>query len=76
VRWIHLAIVVVFVTATIIFAVQNLQVVTITFLGSGIRAPIALLTTGVYVLGAITGGSLFALIQRSVKGARSARIAA
>ena len=70
-RWIHLAIVVVFIAAIIIFAIQNMQVIRMAFLGYSVRAPIALLTIGVYVLGAITGGSLFALIRRSVSVARS-----
>jgi putative membrane protein len=72
VRWIHLAIVILFLAATVIFAIQNLQVVSLAFLGFSVRAPIALLTIGVYVLGAITGGSLFALMRRAMQGARSA----
>ena len=71
-RWIHLAIVILFVVAIAIFAIQNHQAVTMTFLGFSLSAPIAVLTIGVYVLGAITGSSLFALIRRSVKGARTA----
>ena len=73
-RWIHLAIIIVFVAVVIIFAAQNLDSVTIIFLSSSIRAPIALVTTAVYILGAITGSSLLALIRRSVKGARPARV--
>lgn len=70
-RWIHLAIVVLFIAAIVVFAIQNLQVVSMAFLGFSVRAPIALLAIGVYVLGAITGGSLFALIRRSMQAARS-----
>jgi lipopolysaccharide assembly protein A len=72
-RWIHLAIIIVFVAVVIIFAAQNLDSVTIIFLSSSIRAPVALVTTAVYILGAITGSSLLALIRRSVKGAQPAR---
>jgi lipopolysaccharide assembly protein A len=71
VRWIHLAIVILFIAAIVIFAIQNRQVITMAFLGFSVRAPIALLTVGVYVLGAITGGSMFALLRRSMQGARS-----
>lgn len=71
-RWIHLAIVILFAAATIIFAIQNREVVTIAFLGFAIRAPLALSIVGVYVLGAITGGSLFALLRRSVERAKPA----
>jgi putative membrane protein len=76
VRWIHLVVVVLFVAAMAIFALQNFEMVAMTFLGFSVRAPLALLTTGVYILGAITGSSLFALIRRSVQGARQARVRA
>ena len=69
-RWVNLAIVILIVAAIAIFAVQNLETVTMAFLGFSVRAPLALLATGVYVLGAITGGSLFALLRRSVARAR------
>lgn len=75
-RWIHLAIVVLFLAAIVIFSIQNLQVVTMAFLGFSVRAPVALLTIGVYLLGAITGGSLFALLRRSMQGARSVGVPA
>jgi uncharacterized integral membrane protein len=71
-RWVNLAIVILFVAVIVIFAVQNRETVTMTFLGFGVRAPLALLAIGVYVLGAITGGSLLALLRRSVAGARPA----
>ncbi len=72
-RWVHLAIVILFVAAAIIFAVQNREIATMAFLGFSIRAPLAVLIIGVYVLGAITGGSLFALLRRSVEKAKPAR---
>jgi lipopolysaccharide assembly protein A len=75
-RWVHLVIVILFAAAIVIFALQNSQAVTTTFLGFSLRVPLAVLTIGVYILGAITGGSLFALIRRSVKGARPARATA
>ena len=75
-RWVHFVVVVLFVAAIAVFAFQNSEAVTMTFLGFSLRAPIAVLTIGVYILGAITGGSLFALIRRSVQGARPARAAA
>jgi lipopolysaccharide assembly protein A len=69
-RWVHLAVIVLFGVATLIFALQNLEVVTVSLLRFDVRAPLALLTIVVYLLGAITGGSLFALLRRSYKGAR------
>jgi putative membrane protein len=72
-RWVHLTIVVLFVAAMIAFVIENREVVTMAFVGLSIRAPLALVAVGFYVLGAITGGSLFALLRRSMEGARPAR---
>ena len=69
-RWIYLAFIILFAVATIVFAVQNLETVTMSFLGSKVRAPLALLTIVVYLLGAATGGSLLALLRRSYEGSR------
>jgi putative membrane protein len=69
-RWLYLAVIILFVAAIAIFAAQNLEIVTISFLNSNIRLPLALLVTIAYVLGAATGGSLFALLRRSYQGSR------
>jgi lipopolysaccharide assembly protein A len=73
VRWLYLAIVVVFVAALIIFVVQNTASVSVSFLTWAIDWPLALVVLVVYVLGALTGGSLYAFLRRSL--ARSRRIA-
>ena len=69
-RWIHLAVIVVFVGATLIFAVQNFQTVTMAFLGFSVRMPLALLAVIIYVLGMATGGSLWTLLRRSFEASR------
>jgi len=69
-RWLHLAVICVFAAAVIIFAAQNLQIVTMSFLGFSARVPLALLAAGVYLLGTLTGGSLIALLRQSVEGAK------
>lgn len=66
-RMLHVGVVVLFALATVIFAFQNLGVVTMSFLGLSIRTPLALLAVIFYVLGALTGGSLFALVRQSVR---------
>jgi putative membrane protein len=72
VRWFYLAIVLVFVAALIIFVFQNTQSVDISFLTLGVTLPLAVLVFVVYVLGALSGGSLYALLRRSVAGSRRA----
>ena len=69
-RWIYLAVIILFAAATIVFAAQNFEIVTMTFLGFNARVPLALLVAVAYLLGAATGGSLFALLRRSYEGSR------
>ena len=69
-RWIYLAIVVVFVAALIIFVFQNTQSVDVSFLALGVTLPLAIVVLVAYVLGALSGGSLYALLRRSVGGSR------
>jgi lipopolysaccharide assembly protein A len=69
-RWIYLAVIILFAVATIIFAVQNLEVATMSFLSFTVRAPLALLTIVFYLLGAATGGGLLAFLRRSYEGSR------
>ena len=72
-RHLYLAIVILLAAATLIFALQNLAIVSIDFLWFNLRTPLAILVAATYVIGAITGGSFRALIHRSVRGARLRR---
>jgi lipopolysaccharide assembly protein A len=69
-RWIYLAVIILVAAATLIFALQNLEIVTMSFLGFNADLPLALLAGVLYLLGAATGGSLFALLRRSYEGSR------
>ena len=71
-RWLYLAIVIVFVAVVIIFAFQNTESVGVSFFALGVTLPLAVLVFVVYVLGALSGGSLYALLRRSVAGSRRA----
>jgi lipopolysaccharide assembly protein A len=73
-RWIYLAVIILVAVATIIFAPQNLEIVTMSFLGFNAHLLLALLVGVVYLLGAATGGSLFALLRRSYEGSRRSTI--
>lgn len=52
-----------------LFALQNRDVVTISFLSWSLTAPIALLTLAVYVLGMLSGWTVTALVTRSIRRA-------
>jgi lipopolysaccharide assembly protein A len=69
-RWFYIVVIVLIAAATLVFCVQNRDFVTMSFLQFSIRAPLAILAVVVYVLGAVTGGSLFALLRKSVRGAK------
>ena len=69
-RWLNIIVVALFAIATALSAIQNFEIVTLTFLGFSARAPLALLVVIIYVLGMATGGSLFALLRRSIARSR------
>jgi uncharacterized integral membrane protein len=70
-RWLHLTIVIVFIAIIVIFVFQNRELVTMSFLGLSARAPLAILAVILYALGAVTGGSVFALLWKSVRASRT-----
>jgi len=74
-RWIYLAVIILITAAAIIFALQNFEIVTMSFLGFNVRVPLALLVAVAYLLGTATGGSLFALLRRSYEGSRRSIVA-
>ena len=74
-RWFYIVVICVFAAAVIIFAAQNLEMVTMSFLGFSARVPLALLAAGVYLLGTVTGGSLLALLRQSIEGAKRRKVA-
>ncbi len=69
-RWMHLAIIIALAAATLVFALQNLQTVTVAFLGLRITAPLAILIAVIYLLGMATGGSVWALMRWAWRGTR------
>ena len=69
-RWLHTAVIMSIATATLVFAVQNLQSVTVSFLNLKVSAPLAILFALVYVLGMVKGGSAWALIRWALDGSK------
>lgn len=69
-RWIHMALVALFAVLIVIFAAENLQIVTMSFLGFSLTVPMVLQVVIVYVLGMATGSSLLALLRRAIEGVR------
>ena len=75
-RWLHISMVALLAVAFLVFAVQNLQLVTAAFLGFRFTAPLALLFVIVYLLGMATGGGAWSLVRWAWHGSRQQTTAA
>ena len=69
-RWMYVAVIAVLALVTLIFALQNLQSVTVSFLRLQLSSPLAVLIIIVYVLGMATGGSAWALVRWAWQGSK------
>jgi uncharacterized integral membrane protein len=66
-RFIQAVLLLAFLAAVGIFAVQNTQTITVKFLGEAITAPLAFLTVAVYLLGMLTGWTVISFLRRSIR---------
>lgn len=66
VRYVQAAILLIFLGAVGLFALQNMQSVTVDFATWSISAPVALLAVAVYLLGMLTGWTVVAFVRRSI----------
>jgi lipopolysaccharide assembly protein A len=69
-RWLYVVVICLLAVATLVFAIENMEVVSVDFLWFGMRLPLAVLIVVVYIIGMATGSSFWGLIRRSVRGAR------
>jgi uncharacterized integral membrane protein len=69
-RAIYILLLVLFAGFIVLFALQNLQTITVSFFSWSVTLPIAVIVAGVYVLGMASGGSVLAFLRRSLRGAR------
>lgn len=68
-RYVYMALIVLTVVILLAFKVQNLTVVTVTFLGADFSMSMSFLILGVYILGMLTGSSVYGLLRTWAKGA-------
>lgn len=68
-RYVYMALIATFVAIIVLFKFQNLETVTVTLLGASVTLRVSVLVLLIYVLGALTGGSLMALMRTWVHGA-------
>jgi putative membrane protein len=69
-RIVYLVLIVVLAAVTLLFAVQNLQTITVAFFNWSVTLPIALVIIGAYALGMATGGSLLAFLRWTLQRAK------
>jgi uncharacterized integral membrane protein len=68
-RYLQAIIFLAFVSAIGVFAVQNRDLITVSFLSWSLTQPVALLSIAVYVLGMLSGWTVVAFMRRSLRGA-------
>jgi len=69
-RFIQAVLLLAFLGAITVFALQNTQVVTVRLLNWSVSAPIALTVVAAYVLGMVSGWTVVAFIRRSIRRIR------
>jgi lipopolysaccharide assembly protein A len=70
-RYVYIALVVVFTGIVLLFTLQNLEAATVSLFSASITLPISVLVLLTYVLGMLTGGSVLAVLRAGVQGAQS-----
>jgi uncharacterized integral membrane protein len=68
-RYLYLVVFVLVTAAVLLFTLQNLASVTVTFARMRVTSPVALVVIVVYVLGMLSGGALWSLVRKSYRGA-------
>ena len=69
-RFVYIALIVVFTALVLLFKVQNFQTATVSLFSASVTLPVSLLVICVYVLGMFTGGFVTSLLRSWISGAR------
>jgi uncharacterized integral membrane protein len=72
-RFVYIALIVLFTAIVALFKFQNLETVSVSLLSASFTLPVSVLVFLVYILGMLTGGSLLALLRTWVQRARHHR---
>ncbi len=67
-RIVHLILLILFISAVVVFCVQNLENVTVKFLTASLTMPMPVLVLLIYLLGMFSGGSVLSFIRHSIQG--------
>jgi putative membrane protein len=70
-RYVYIGLVVLVTAAVLLFKVQNLESVTVSFLAMSLTLPLSVAIVVVYFLGMVSGGALIAAMRSLVRRARA-----
>lgn len=70
-KYVYIALLVLFAVVVLVFSFQNAQTVTVSFLTWSAALPLFVVAIGAYFLGMASGGSVAAFLRHSVRGART-----
>ncbi len=68
-RYVYMFLIALAVIILLVFKIQNLSAVTVSFLEADFTMPVSFLILGVYALGMLTGSSVYGLLRSWTKGA-------
>ncbi|MBL8417464.1 MAG: hypothetical protein JNN31_04425 [Dechloromonas sp.] len=68
-RYVYMFLIALAVIILLVFKIQNLSAVTVSFPGADFTMPVSFLILGVYALGMLTGSSVYGLLRSWTKGA-------
>jgi uncharacterized integral membrane protein len=68
-RYVYIALVVLVTAAVVLFKIQNLDTVTVSFLTMSLTMPVSVTIILVYVLGMVSGGALLSVLRLWFQGA-------
>lgn len=68
-RYLYVALIVIFTAVVLLFKFQNLDTVTVSLFTARATLPLSVLLFGVYVLGMLSGGFVMATVRDWVRGA-------
>lgn len=70
-RYVYIALLIVFVAVIVIFSVQNAETMTVHFLTWSTSLPRFVVVIGAYILGMASGGTVAGFVRHSVREART-----
>ncbi len=69
-RYLYIVLIILITALIIVFMVQNVGSVTVSFLTVSLTMPLSLLVLGIYFLGMLTGGMVISTMRQLIHGAK------